>query len=193
MGLDAKALEAVRKYNFKPGLKDGQMPVPLLIYLEVNFCCGHWRIRVRLSVPSCHYLTWDDPRVLAVGAASAPMGGKSARCGVRDGFSKDRTRGTSRRPGALLVMPPLLRCVSPGPLTRGGPPARTGPVPPGGSGPCGRFDASEMNPAPGNSQWFELIPTTPRRRCGGHTAASQRLPRLHPCFRFRTAGGYPAF
>ncbi|HWA95936.1 MAG TPA: TonB family protein [Terracidiphilus sp.] len=37
MGLDEKALEAVRKYKFKPALKDGRTPVPVMINIEVNF------------------------------------------------------------------------------------------------------------------------------------------------------------
>ena len=37
MGLDEKALEAVRKYRFKPAMKDGQTPVPVMITIEVNF------------------------------------------------------------------------------------------------------------------------------------------------------------
>ncbi len=37
MGLDEKALEAVRKYKFKPALKDGRSPVPVMITIEVNF------------------------------------------------------------------------------------------------------------------------------------------------------------
>ena len=37
MGLDEKALEAVRKYKFKPALKDGKYPVPVMITIEVNF------------------------------------------------------------------------------------------------------------------------------------------------------------
>lgn len=37
MGLDQKALEAVRKYRFKPALKDGRVPVPVMITVEVNF------------------------------------------------------------------------------------------------------------------------------------------------------------
>ena len=36
MGLDEKALEAVRKYKFKPAMKDGK-PVPVMITVEVNF------------------------------------------------------------------------------------------------------------------------------------------------------------
>jgi protein TonB len=37
MGLDEKALEAVRKYKFKPAMKDGKTPVPVMITIEVNF------------------------------------------------------------------------------------------------------------------------------------------------------------
>lgn len=37
MGLDEKAIEAVRKYKFKPALKDGRMPVPVMITVEVDF------------------------------------------------------------------------------------------------------------------------------------------------------------
>jgi TonB family protein len=37
MGLDEKALEAVRKYKFKPAMKDGKTPVPVMISVEVNF------------------------------------------------------------------------------------------------------------------------------------------------------------
>jgi TonB family protein len=37
MGLNAKALEAVRKYKFKPAMMDGKMPVPVAITVEVNF------------------------------------------------------------------------------------------------------------------------------------------------------------
>ncbi len=36
MGLDEKALEAVRRYRFKPGTKDGK-PVPVLISVAVDF------------------------------------------------------------------------------------------------------------------------------------------------------------
>lgn len=35
--LDEKALEALMKYRFKPALKDGKIPVPLMITIEVNF------------------------------------------------------------------------------------------------------------------------------------------------------------
>jgi len=37
MGLDEKALEAVRKYKFKPAMKDGRTPVPVMMSIEVNF------------------------------------------------------------------------------------------------------------------------------------------------------------
>ena len=37
MGLDEKAMEAVRKYKFKPAMKDGHTPVPVMITVEVNF------------------------------------------------------------------------------------------------------------------------------------------------------------
>lgn len=37
MGLDEKALEAVRKYKFKPAMKDGKTPVPVMVQIEVNF------------------------------------------------------------------------------------------------------------------------------------------------------------
>jgi TonB family protein len=37
MGLDEKAMEAVRKYKFKPAMKDGRTPVPVMITVEVNF------------------------------------------------------------------------------------------------------------------------------------------------------------
>ena len=37
MGLDEKAIEAVRKYKFAPALKDGTKPVPVAINVEVNF------------------------------------------------------------------------------------------------------------------------------------------------------------
>jgi outer membrane biosynthesis protein TonB len=36
MGLDEKALEAVRQYRFKPGVLDGK-PVAVAITIEVNF------------------------------------------------------------------------------------------------------------------------------------------------------------
>jgi protein TonB len=37
MGLDEKAIEAVKKYKFKPAMKDGHIPVPVMITVEVNF------------------------------------------------------------------------------------------------------------------------------------------------------------
>jgi hypothetical protein len=37
MGLDEKALEAGRKYKFKPPMRDGKTPVPVMITVEVNF------------------------------------------------------------------------------------------------------------------------------------------------------------
>ena len=37
MGLDEKALEAVRQYKFKPAMKDGKTPVPVFVNVEVNF------------------------------------------------------------------------------------------------------------------------------------------------------------
>ncbi|HET7102665.1 MAG TPA: energy transducer TonB [Terracidiphilus sp.] len=37
MGLDEKALEAVRKYKFKPAMLNGRTPVPVRITIEVNF------------------------------------------------------------------------------------------------------------------------------------------------------------
>lgn len=37
MGLDKKALEAVRKYKFKPAIKDGKRSVPVIITVEVGF------------------------------------------------------------------------------------------------------------------------------------------------------------
>jgi periplasmic protein TonB len=37
MGLDQKAMEAVRKYKFKPAMLNGKTPVPVYINVEVNF------------------------------------------------------------------------------------------------------------------------------------------------------------
>jgi protein TonB len=36
MGLDEKAVEAVRKYKFRPATKDGK-PVAVDLYIDVNF------------------------------------------------------------------------------------------------------------------------------------------------------------
>jgi hypothetical protein len=36
-GLDEKAMEAVRKYKFKPAMRDGKTPVPVYVNVEVNF------------------------------------------------------------------------------------------------------------------------------------------------------------
>jgi TonB family protein len=36
-GLDEKAIEAVNKYRFKPAMKDGKTPVPVMIMVQVNF------------------------------------------------------------------------------------------------------------------------------------------------------------
>jgi TonB family protein len=37
MGLDEKAMEAVRAYKFKPAMKDGTTPVAEAITVEVHF------------------------------------------------------------------------------------------------------------------------------------------------------------
>ncbi|WP_420236377.1 energy transducer TonB [Telmatobacter bradus] len=37
MGLDEKAIEAVKLYRFRPAMKDGKTPVPVLMNIEVNF------------------------------------------------------------------------------------------------------------------------------------------------------------
>ncbi len=37
MGLDEKAIEAIRQYKFKPAMKDGKTPVPVMITIEVDF------------------------------------------------------------------------------------------------------------------------------------------------------------
>jgi len=37
MGLDEKAIEAIRQYKFKPAMMDGKTPVPVMITIEVDF------------------------------------------------------------------------------------------------------------------------------------------------------------
>ncbi len=37
MGLDEKAIEAVKQYRFKPAMNDGKTPVPAMITIEVDF------------------------------------------------------------------------------------------------------------------------------------------------------------
>lgn len=37
MGLDEEALKAVRQYRFRPAMKDGVQPVPVMITVEINF------------------------------------------------------------------------------------------------------------------------------------------------------------
>ena len=37
MGLDEKAMEAIRQYRFRPAMKDGRTPVPVMITIEVDF------------------------------------------------------------------------------------------------------------------------------------------------------------
>ncbi len=37
MGLDEKAIEAIKQYKFKPALKDGKTAVPVMITIEVDF------------------------------------------------------------------------------------------------------------------------------------------------------------
>jgi TonB family protein len=37
MGLDEKAIEAVKKFKFKPAMKDGKTPVPVRMTVEINF------------------------------------------------------------------------------------------------------------------------------------------------------------
>jgi protein TonB len=41
MGLDEKAIEAVRQYRFRPAMKNG-VPVPVEIKVEVNFRLYHY-------------------------------------------------------------------------------------------------------------------------------------------------------
>jgi TonB family protein len=37
MGLDEKAIEAIRQYKFKPALLDHKTPVPVMVTIEVDF------------------------------------------------------------------------------------------------------------------------------------------------------------
>jgi TonB family protein len=37
MGLDEKAIQAIKQYKFKPAMKDGRTPVPVMITIEVDF------------------------------------------------------------------------------------------------------------------------------------------------------------
>jgi TonB family protein len=37
MGLDEKAIEAIKQYKFKPAMKDGKTPVPVMVTIEVDF------------------------------------------------------------------------------------------------------------------------------------------------------------
>jgi TonB family protein len=37
MGLDEKAIEAVKQFKFKPAMKDGKTPVPVRMTIEINF------------------------------------------------------------------------------------------------------------------------------------------------------------
>jgi len=37
MGLDEKAIDAIRQYKFRPAMKDGKTPVPVMITIEVDF------------------------------------------------------------------------------------------------------------------------------------------------------------
>jgi TonB family protein len=40
MGLDEKAIEAIRQYKFRPAMKDGKTPVPVMVTIEVDFRLG---------------------------------------------------------------------------------------------------------------------------------------------------------
>ena len=37
MGLDLKAIEAIKQYKFKPAMKDGKTPVPVMVTIEIDF------------------------------------------------------------------------------------------------------------------------------------------------------------
>jgi TonB family protein len=67
MGLDEKAMEAVRKYKFKPAMRDGKTPVAVYVNVEVNF---------RLYTPA------DMNRPDAMDALLRSIAGKGAKdCG----------------------------------------------------------------------------------------------------------------
>lgn len=40
MGLDEKAIEAIKQYKFRPAIKDGKTPVPVMLTIEVDFRLG---------------------------------------------------------------------------------------------------------------------------------------------------------
>ena len=40
MGLDEKAIEAIKQYKFKPAMKNGKTPVPVMVTIEVDFKLG---------------------------------------------------------------------------------------------------------------------------------------------------------
>jgi TonB family protein len=52
MGLDEKALEAIRQYKFKPAIKDGRTPVPVMITIEFVFRLGQFPVRALLYQPT---------------------------------------------------------------------------------------------------------------------------------------------
>ena len=37
MGLDLKAIEAIKQYKFKPAMKDGKTPIPVMVTIEIDF------------------------------------------------------------------------------------------------------------------------------------------------------------
>lgn len=51
MGLDENAIEAIRQYKFKPAIKDGKTPVPVMITVEFVFRLGQFPIRAFLYQP----------------------------------------------------------------------------------------------------------------------------------------------
>lgn len=54
MGLDEKAMEAIRQYRFKPAMKDGTTPVPVMITIEVDFRLydGRKKPRIPAHIPA---------------------------------------------------------------------------------------------------------------------------------------------